>query len=261
MKQPKILILDIETAPLKSAMWKLFDEQGGLPMLLSDWYMLSWSAKWYGEDKVYYMDQRSAKDVENDKRIVEALYKMMDQADIIIGHNIDKFDLKRINTRIQKHEIGVLIKGEDYRSVDTIKIAKKHFDFTSNSLEYLAKFLGCKNKKLKDRKFTGPKLWFKAMEQDKEAFDEMKAYNMQDVLTVEEVYDKLKKWDKSINFAVYNEGEHICSCGSENLRYKGLRATNSGVFKIYKCKDCGRPVKNKVNELTPEQKKKMREVK
>lgn len=259
--QPKILFLDIETAPLKSAFWKLYDEQGGTGMLIEDWYMLSWSAKWQGSDKVLYADQRHAKNVEDEKRILKQLRDLMEEAHIIVGHNIDKFDIKRINTRIEFHGLDPLIKDIDYRTVDTLKIAKKHFNFTSNSLDYIAKFLGCKNKKLKTRKYAGPTMWFEAMKQNQEAFREMELYNKQDVRTTEDVYDRLKKWDHSINFAVYNNGEHVCSCGSHELVKKGITANNSGIFQRYKCKSCSKPFKSKINQFTPEQKKLLRGIK
>jgi DNA polymerase elongation subunit (family B) len=261
MKKPKILLLDIETAPLTGYFWRLFEEQGGTSMLDGDWFLLSWSAKWYDQDKVMYMDQRNAKDLENEKKILIPLRALMEQADIIIGHNGDRFDIKRINTRIQFHNLEPLIKGIDYRTIDTLKIAKKHFDFTSNKLEYLAKFLGCKQRKTKSKVFPGVELWKECLKRNKEAFKEMQAYNMQDVLTLQDVYDKLKAWDTSINFSVFNDGEHVCSCGETKLIKKGLTATNSGVFQRYKCSKCGKPYKSKVNQLSKEQKQKMREVK
>lgn len=261
MSKPKILFLDIETSPLKGYFWRLFEEQGGTGMLEDDWFILSWSAKWEDNDKVIYMDQRNAKDLENEKKILEPLWKLMDEANVIVGHNGDRFDIKRINTRFVKHGLDPLIKGLDYRTVDTLKVAKKHFNFTSNKLEYLAKFLGCKQKKMKSKKFPGPTLWIECLAKNQEAFKEMEAYNKQDVRTLQDVYNKLKPWDNSINFSVFNEGEHVCSCGSKELRNKGLVYTNTGIHKRYKCKSCGKSFKAKVNELTPEQKQNLRNVK
>lgn len=258
--KPKILLVDIETSPLKGYFWRLFEEQGGTGMLEDDWFILSWSAKWYDEDKVMYMDQRNAKDLEVEKKILEPLHKLMDEADVIVAHNGDKFDIKRINTRFVKNGLPALIKGIDFRSVDTLKIAKKHFDFTSNKLEYLAKFLGCEQKKMKSKKYPGPTLWIECLARNKAAFDEMGAYNRQDVKTLQDVYDKLKAYDTSINFAVFNDGKHVCSCGSKHLIKKGLSYSNNGIYQRWKCSKCGKPFKDKENLLSLEQRKNLKKV-
>lgn len=256
--KPKILLLDIETSPMLSYVWALFSEQGGLPMLKKDWNILSWAAKWYGEDKIMQMDQRKAKNIEDEKAILKGMWKLLDEADIVITHNGDKFDLKKLNTRFVKFDLG---KPSPYRSIDTLKIARKHFSFTSNKLEYLAEFLKCKFKKMKSKKFPGVTMWDQCLARNPEAWKEMEAYNKQDVLTLEAVYDKLKPWDKTINFSIFNAGNHICSCGSTELIKKGTTDysyTNHGYYQRYRCKSCGAPYTDKTNLLTPEQRKNMK---
>jgi uncharacterized protein YprB with RNaseH-like and TPR domain len=250
-----MLLLDIETRPMLSYIWKLFDEQKGLSMLHTDSCILSWSAKWHGEKKIMYADQRKAKDVENEKEILKELWELMDSADVIIGHNSKKFDIKRLNARFIKHGLG---RPSKYRQIDTLVECKKHFALTSNSLAYVAEYLDCKFQKLKHKKFPGFELWKECLAGNKAAWNEMELYNKQDVLTLEAVYDKLSPWIDTINFAVFNKGEHICSCGSKELIKKGLAATNSGLFQRYKCKSCGKPYQDKVNELTPEERKKLK---
>lgn len=260
MMNARILLIDIETSPLKGYFWRLFEEQGGTGMLADDWFILSWSAKWYDEDKIIYRDQRNSKDIENEKDILKELWELIDKADIIIGHNSDKFDLKRINTRFIKHGLPPLIKGLNFRTIDTLKIAKKHFDFTSNKLEYLAKFLGCKQKKMKSQKFPGPAMWIECLARNKEAFKEMEAYNKQDVLTLQDVYNKLKAYDTSINFSLFNDGRHVCSCGSKHLIKKGFSYSNNAVHQRYKCSKCGKPYKDKENLLSLEQRKNLKKI-
>ena len=49
---PKILCFDIETLPLESYTWGLFDQNVGLNQIKTDWAALSIAAKWLGEDEV-----------------------------------------------------------------------------------------------------------------------------------------------------------------------------------------------------------------
>lgn len=249
---PKILFLDIETAPILGYVWGLFDQNVGLNQIHTDWHILSWAAKWQGEDKMMYMDQRNARDLENEKVILEGIWKLLDEADIVVGHNSKRFDVKKLNARFLIHKMQP---PSPFRQIDTLTIAKKYFAMTSNKLEYLADKLGCKLKKMKTKKFPGFELWKECLAKNKEAFKEMELYNKRDVDVLEEVYDRLIPWDNSINFAVYNGGQHVCTCGSTDLRNKGVTVTNSGIFQRYKCKKCGKPFQDKINELTPEQRK------
>jgi DNA polymerase elongation subunit (family B) len=255
MNKAKVLLLDIETMPMMSYIWQLHEEQMGTSMLKTDWCILSWSAKWLDKSEIMYSDQRNAKNIEDEKKILEKLWHLMDEADVVIGHNSKRFDVKRINARFIKHGMQP---PSPFRQVDTLSVAKKHFAFTSNKLEYLAKFLGCKLKKLTKRKYPGFELWKECLANNKDAWKEMQQYNKQDVLVLEEVYRKLAPWDNTINFAVFNNGEHVCSCGSKELISKGHAINNSGIFKRYKCKSCGKSFQEKTNELSPEARKNMK---
>jgi DNA polymerase elongation subunit (family B) len=255
-KGPKILLIDIETKPMLSYIWRLFEDQGGLPMLHNPdnpMSILSFSAQWYDpkeevEYPIIYMDQRDAKDIEDEKAMLIVLRDLLDEADIVIGHNSKQFDIKTINSRLVKHNIK---RPSDYRQIDTLTIARKHFNFPSNKLEFLARYLGCTVKKLTDREFPGIKLWLECLARNKKAWKEMELYNKRDVEVLKEVYKKLIPWDKSIDFSVYYQDNLThCTCGSTSFRYKGVTATNAGLYERYVCKSCGKPHKLKTNILS-----------
>ena len=63
MSKPRILLIDIETAPLLSYTWGTWDQNIGLNQIEQDTYILSWAAKWYDGSGVMYKDQRNAKDL------------------------------------------------------------------------------------------------------------------------------------------------------------------------------------------------------
>jgi len=252
MNKPKVLIVDIETSPIISYTWGLFDQTVGLNQVLQDWNILSYAAKFLGEKKVYYNDQSKAKDVYNDKKLLEELWKLLDEADVVIGQNSVAFDIKRIKARMLIHGMKP---PSSFKQLDTMLIAKKHFNFTSNKLEYLSKTLCTKHKKLNHNKFAGFDLWKECLKGNKSAWSQMKRYNIEDVLSTEELYLKLQPYDNSLNYNLYTDDiTNVCSCGSTNFKKNGYKYTSVGRYQRYVCLDCGSESKDRVNLFSKEKK-------
>ncbi len=251
---PRVLLVDIETAPILASVWGLWDQTVPLNMIKKDWHILSWSAKWLGSPKteIFYEDQRKAKNIEDDKKILLPLWKLLDEADVMLSHNGIAFDHKKINARFV---LNGMKPPSTYRHIDTLQIAKRHFAFTSNKLEYLSGKLGENHKKLTARKFSGFDLWRACLEGNQEAWAEMEKYNKTDVLALEELYRKLAPWDKSINFGVFTGAEGVsCSCGSTNIIASGYSYTNTGKFARFTCTDCGKEQTGRKNLLSKDKK-------
>ena len=54
-------------------------------------------------------------------------------------------------------------------------------------------------------------MWSECMKGNLDAWKEMEAYNKLDVLVLQEVYHRLKKWDDSINYDVFHdELDNVC---------------------------------------------------
>lgn len=250
--KPKVLIFDIETAPILAHCWGLWDNNVSLNQIDRDWYVLSWSAKWLGdpESKVMYADQRNVKNMENDSGILKKIWNLLDQADIVITQNGKKFDQKKLNARFILNGMPPV---SSYRHIDTFLIAKKHFGFTSNKLEYMTDKLCTKYKKMSKRKFAGFDMWKECLAGNKLAWKEMEQYNKYDVLSLEELYTKLMPWDNSINFSLYSEEEtHICHCGSTELIRNGYYYTNTSKYQKYKCKSCNAESRSGINLFSKE---------
>lgn len=245
--KPKILLLDIETAPIQAYVWSLFDNVIGLNQMIQDWHLLSWSAKWHGGKEVFYEDQRNEEVITNDKRICKSLWELINRADIVVGHNVERFDLRKINSRFIENGLKP---PSNYRTIDTLKVAKKRFGFTSNKLEHIAKKI-CKNKKLTKRKFSGFSLWEECIKRNSKAWEEMEKYNKQDVFVLEEVYDKVISWDNKINFSSFYNGVNVCRCGADEFTQDGHIVTNSGKFLRYVCQNCGANYQDKKNMIKP----------
>ncbi len=234
MKDLKILYFEIETSPIISYTWGLWDQNVGLNQIKSDWHVLSWAAKWQGTDKVLYQDQRACKELSNDRKLLLNLWELLDEADIVVTQNGRKFDSKKLNARFIIHGFKP---PAPYRHIDTLVIAKKHFGFTSNKLEYMASKLCTKYKKLTEHEFQGFELWKQCLAGNMKAWKVMEKYNKHDVLALEELYTKLAPWDNSVNMHVYKDGE--CKCGSENVEKRGFSFTVAGKYQRYQCRDCG----------------------
>ena len=255
-KGPRILIFDIETLPLEVYTWSIWQDSIPINMIKEDWSVLSYSAKWYGEDEILFESVEGQKNIRDDKRIVEGIYKLLDEADCVVGQNSDSFDIKKLNSRFLFHNMKP---PSSFRKYDTKKMAKRFFSHTSNKLQFLSDVHCTKHKKLKHAKFPGFSLWLECMKGNPEAFKELKEYNDADILATEELFTKLLPWDTSINFNTYtDDDESVCTCGSTSFKKSGFYHTNASKFQKYKCTKCGAEYRDKTNLLSTHKRKNMK---
>ena len=252
---PRVLFIDIETAPLRAAVWGMFKQNVGLNMIEKDWYILSFAAKWQGCDEVIYKDLRGSVHEEDDSELLLNIWHLLENADVVIGHNLDKFDIKKINARLL---VNGFPPNSPYKTVDTLKIAKRKFAFTSNKLQYLTDKLCKKYKKSEHGKFSGYHLWDECLKDNTEAWEEMRTYNELDVLSLEELYDILKAWDNrhpNMNMYLEDSEEVRCNvCLSDDVqKMEGHTSTNISKFELYKCNSCGSIHRGRTNVRSKEE--------
>lgn len=257
-KGPKVLLLDIETAPMLGYVWGMWDQNVALNQIKEDWFVLSWCAKWLDDppSKIMYMDQRDAKKIEDDSHILKGIWKLLNEADIVITQNGKSFDHKKLNARFVLHGFKP---PSSFKYIDTYVLAKKHFGFTSNKLEYMTDKLCKKYKKLKHTKFSGFEMWKQCLAGNKEAWKEMAKYNKYDVLSLEELFRKIIPWDSSVNFSLYTEGADVtCSCGSVKWSKNGYAYTSVGKHQRYECSNCGSERRDRRNLIDKVKSKNMK---
>lgn len=253
---PRVLLLDIETAPILGYVWSIWEQNVGLNQIKQDWYILSWGAKWLNEPKVLYQDQRHAKNLENDVKLLKGIWKLLDEADIVITQNGKSFDIKKLNARFI---INGMLPPSSFKHIDTLRIAKSKFGFTSNKLEYLSDRLNTKYKKLKHNEFAGFELWKECLAGNPAAWKCMEKYNKHDVLSLEELYKRLAPWDSSISFDLYTDSvEFRCNCGSTDIVRNGYAYTSLGKYQRYSCSKCGAETKGRNNLFSKEKKLSLR---
>lgn len=235
MKPPKVAFFDIETSPSVVAVYDHFIRGGGSNVLwtIQPWHFFSFSYKWQHEKKIHTRtlpDYPSFdNDIHDDKALCKDLWKVLDEADFVIAHNGDRFDIKKTNTRFLIHRLPVY---SPVVSIDTLKMAKKYFAFDSNRLDYLGRDLGVGRKvetknRLNQRCFAG----------DRAAFLEMKRYNEQDVRLLADVYGPMAPYHKTHpDLSGFNG--NCPACRSRKVDKRGFNRSKAGFKQRYLCLSC-----------------------
>lgn len=231
----KVLFLDVENSPNLSYTWGKYEQD--VIAFEREWNMLSFAYKWQGTKKVKAFSlpdfKLYKKDLTNDKALLVQLWSLLDEADVVIGHNIDRFDIRKINARFLRHGINP---PAPYKTVDTLKLSRKYFSLNSNKLNDVSKYLGI-GKKVETGGFS---LWLRCMSGDIKAWNTMVKYNKQDVLLLEEVYTHLKSWHTGHpNANLYNETTHKCPVCAGNTQKRGFLFTRVGKYQRHQCTSCG----------------------
>ena len=211
--KPKILVIDIETLPMEGAFWELretnpiwIDKQSSI---------IGFSAKWIGGSQMTrvlpdYPHYRPGK--RGDKKLILDIWNLLDRADIVMGHNSKRFDIKRINAEFIK--IG-LNPPAPYKQLDTLQELRRHFGFPSYKLAYVAPQLSVGDKMENE----GAELWRKCRDGEMKSWNKMKRYVHRDVGITAGVYEKILPF--------------IENHPAPKLRDK--------IFKNILCDNCGKP--------------------
>lgn len=228
----KILLFDIETAPNVSYTWGKWEQD--VIRFKKQWYMLSFAYKWLGERKVHVRSLRQypsyKRDPENDLALVRELLQLFNEADVIVAHNGNSFDIKMAQSRFMAHNLPV---PKPFKSVDTKLVAKRYGRFMSNALDDLGADLGLGRK----IKHAGFDMWLGCMEGDEKHWKNMEKYNKQDVVLLEKVYLHLRGYMS--NHPKTFEGKACDVCNSTHVTFRGTMRTKTRSFRRFQCQDCG----------------------
>lgn len=236
MRKLKILFYDIETAPGLAYIWRAKTEYVNMDMTIHETFMLGWSAKWAEEDKMFSAvltgDEARAQD---DNRVVLELADLIREADIIVAHNIDQFDLPMLNNR-------VMLLGQEplppIKTIDTKKLAWRSFRLLHNKLDYLAQELG-----LGEKIHTEFSWWAACYRGDEDALAMMQEYNVHDVRLLEGIFWRIYPYVRGLPRLVEAtvQGELICQyCGSGDVQRRGKVTNAATTNQRYQCNTCRR---------------------
>ena len=229
----KLLSIDIENSPHKIWTYNLWSKSFYTPpdMVIEQSKIMCFACKWIGENSepeffsTYHNGQGG---------MLNAMWNLMNEADGLVYFNGDRFDGPKMKKEL-------LVAGYDppspYKGIDLYTVIKRQFDFPYKRLDQVAKALG-----LQGKIGSHKAVWKKCLENDPEAWEAMKVYNVQDVVLNEQVFNVIKPWigGSVIPSVALENGQNMtCRCGSTNLTREGFRQTLKGKFQRYRCAACG----------------------
>lgn len=227
MPKTKILLYDIEVTPSLGYVWQKW--QTDVIKFHNEWELLSFAYKWLGEKRTIAVGTNKF----TEEQLILRLWELFDEADVVIAHNGDAFDQRMVNKKFLEYG---LTPPSPYKSIDTLKIAKRYFRLLSNKLDDLGELLKVGRKV----KHEGFELWLKCMRGEKAAWAKMLQYNKQDVVLLERVYLRLRPWiTNHPNVGDLSQLDGVCpKCESPNLTKRGFQPTRTGLKQRYVC-ECG----------------------
>ena len=234
---PKLLYFDIETAPMKAWVWHTGKNYIRPEDVEQDWFVISWAAKWVC-DNVVFSDVLTPEEALNqdDKRICKRMWELFDTADVVLGHNSRKFDVRRMNWRFIIHKFSP---PSPYKIIDTLTESRKISAASSHKLDQLAKKTGINGGKT-DTDFG---LWKECVRGNGDALKKMVEYNEHDILIGEEWYFVIRPWMKAHpNMGLYYDTNELrCrNCGNTDVKISNKPYhTPANSYKSWRCGECG----------------------
>lgn len=226
----KRLYFDIETSPCLGWFWRPgYNLNLNYNNIIDNAKIICICYKWEDKPKTYSLTWDKLQD---DKQMLIDFIGVLNSADEIIGHNSDKFDIKWIRTRCLFHGIDMM---PEYTSIDSLKESRKYFNFPSNRLDSIGRYLGS-GKKIK----TTEELWFDVWRKNSQkALKGMVTYCKQDVILLESVYKKLEI--KTNPKTRYSANISECPrCESDNTKIRSHKISAAGTrYAQVQCHDCG----------------------
>lgn len=225
--------LDIETSPMIVESWGLWKQNHSYKSIRQHRSILCAVWKRRGNDYVEYTDQIKFKPNEiDDTEVCNNLYHALQDTDVLVMHNGNKFDLPIIRAHLIHRGFPPL---PPIKVIDTLTLVRKYFKFVSNRLDDVGEFLGV------GRKIpTNYELWQRVMAGEKAAIEEMSKYCIQDVLLLEDVFDVIEPY--LVNEVKRNQiltPEDPCPhCGTVEKQSRGWGYNLATKYRRFQCMGC-----------------------
>ena len=222
------LFADIETSPNIGLFWRAGYKQNiSYDNIIQERGIICIGYKWENAKKAECLQWDENQD---DREMLEKFTNILAEADEVVFHNGDRFDLPWIRSRALMHEIPA---WPEPKSVDTLQWARRRFYFNSNRLDYLGEILTGAGK-LK----TEYGMWKDILlRKCPKAMAKMVKYCKQDVVKLQEVYEKLAAYvPAKTHVSVLNGGEKWMSPFAANCTdvfFNKTYVTAAGTLKHY----------------------------
>lgn len=230
----KVLYLDIENAPNLGYVWGRYEQT--VIKYEHESYMLAVSWRWSDDKRTSVLalpdfPDTWAADKFDDSELVAHTLDLLDKADIVIGHNVERFDIRKINAYAIRNDLAP---PSPYRTIDTLKAARRAFAFNDNRLGALCALLDL------DLKADpgGFDTWLGCMNGDAKAWRHMKKYAKVDVDILPPLYERLRPWIKNHPTLLHVHGLACARCGGVDLMKRGFHYTKACKYQTWQCKAC-----------------------
>lgn len=226
-----IIFWDIETSRMMVKSFSLYPKYIGHQDIVEPSKILCISWKKSGSNRVQsvsYLDEGD----NTDRNVIETFHQVVKNADVLVAHNGDKFDMKIFTAKVIEYGLEPL---PPVLQIDTLKEIKKVSKFSSHRLDFLGGLL-LGDKKIK----TDYSLWDGCENGDKKAMKLMQKYCNQDVKLLEQLYERIKPYIKKFPNIGADDSLNCPKCGSAKLNPHKSRITASGIHRVqYQCISCG----------------------
>ena len=231
-----VLTLDIERLPgrFEADFWDMNSMKNRRihADMVTEWPRTICAAwKWYGSKTVAFASEWD----DGPEAMHRIVWEALDKAQILIGHNVAGFDVKKLNTGFREHGLG---EPSPFKRVDTLKEARKAFGDESMTLDALCKRMGITAKTDKYDVETARA----ACAGDKTAQRKLKAYNVGDIWASEALVDKMRGWLPQHPHSLIGTADDRLTCNQcwgDNLTRTGTRLAQQITYVLYRCADCG----------------------
>lgn len=225
-----IVTLDIETSPTTVYTFDMKPNWISPDKIIEASRVMCFAAKWYSDDDVLFWSEHH----DGHEEMVLKAWEVLDEADIVVTFNGIRFDVKHLK---REFLLAGLPMPRPWKDVDLYREARKQWEMESKGLNHLAQRLDLGKKE----QHEGFDLWKLCMAGDPDAWERMKAYNVQDVVLTERVYDRMRGWIPNHPHVGSAVGfDLVCNqCGSENLSLNGTKRAVLMEYLLYRCLDCG----------------------
>lgn len=240
-KSARILQIDIETSPNLAYVWGIWDQNISLSQLIEPSEVMCFAAKWFGDsdDEIIF----SSSYHNGFKQMILTAHELYEEADVVVTYNGKNFDNKHL---LREMILQGLTPPSPWKDIDLLSVVRSRFKFQSNKLDFVAEQLGLGNKV----KHSGFQLWRDCVAGEgdvkKQAWEDMKNYNLGDVILQEKVYQRLLPWIKNHPVvSPVDDNSLVCPrCGSFDLTPEGTHSPSLLTYERLRCNVCTGLVQN-----------------
>lgn len=237
--KPKVLFWDVETTYVRARIWNMGKQYVGHEKIVDGdrTKIICIGYKWLGEKKTHILKWNNK--TQDCSKIIRDFSKVVEEADVAIAHNGDRFDVKHFNTQCLLYGLPPV---NWPTTEDTLKQLRQKFYLPSYKLDYVAKMLFGEGKNPMNFQDWIDIIEGKNQKTKDAALEKMIKYCKKDVQLLEDAWKVVAPYlEPKVNRSLIKNNHRLgCpSCGNDKVHKDGRKVTKSGIYQRYQCQTCG----------------------